>query len=140
MESFSTEQLPLIPKDGEDLSIGVQEGGRIAGDDHSTVEVKSLSRQILAQRATRLQKQNEVLDFQLQKQREQFGDIAQFIRDVQRMNEVVKNSLYSMAARIAEPLAGMTDPGEIRDFLRAQLRDAFNDLAHNHAEHGATDT
>jgi hypothetical protein len=117
--------------DVEDLSTTV------AGTAHHTrngngasPETSRLAGEILAQRALRLTKQNTKLDFEIAKHEEQWGNITQMRRDVRRSNAVVMQSLYALANRVAEPVASMNDPQEIRDFLHAQLREACNDLAY----------
>ena len=122
MAEFQTEQPPLFTQDEADLSTGVAGEEGAARDSKKGAAVQSLTAGILAERMERLKKQNRKLD------------LDQIRRDVQRANAVVKQTLYAMANRIAEPLSAMDDPREIRDFLRAELRAAFNDLAFHRGE------
>lgn len=129
---FTTEQIPLLKQDAEDFSTEVNEGGSDRSQNKKGEVANTLTTEILEERRERLRKQNRKLDFELRKQEEKYGDLEEMRRDVQRMNRVVMQSLKSMAGRIAEPLAGMTDPREIKAFLLEQLAEVFQDLAEHH--------
>ena len=133
MPDFHTEQPPLFEQDAQDVRTEV-ETGEATAESKKGAAVQSLTAAILAERAERLRKQNRKLDLDLGKQEGRYGDVEQIRRDVQRANAVVKATLYAMANRIAEPLSAMEDAAEIRDFLRAELRAAFNDLAFNRGQ------
>lgn len=132
MAEFQSEQMPLLPEEARDLSNTINEGGSVEADSHSSEETKSVTREILEERRDRLRKQNKKLDFEIHRQEERYGDLTELRRDVERMNRVVVQSLKSMAGRVAEPLAAMDDPTEIKRFLLEQLAHVFRDLAENH--------
>lgn len=133
MAEFQTEQPALFEQDANDVRTAVETGEQTA-ESKKGAAVQSLTAGILAERMARLKKQNRKLDLDLARAELQYGDIEQIRRDVQRANAVVKQTLYAMANRIAEPLSAMDDAGAIREFLRAELRTAFNDLAFNRGQ------
>jgi hypothetical protein len=99
-----------------------------------TALASHLATEILEERRDRLRKQNKKLDFEIEIQQQQYGDIAQLRRDVLRANAVVKHSLYALAVRIADDLALMDDPQQIRQLLHEQFSQTFNDLAYEHRD------
>jgi hypothetical protein len=118
-------RLDEVRTDLESLSVGVQ-------GSNGTSE---LTEEILRARRDRLRKQNTKLDFDIQRQEQQFVDFDLIKQQVLRANATVKSSLFALCIRVSEPLAVMDDPIAIEAFLRAELTQTLNSLAF---EHGRT--
>lgn len=93
-------------------------------------DTDTLAHEILEQRKLRLEKQNKKLDYDLQKQEQQYVDFALIKQQVLRANQTVKSSLFALVMRVSAPLADMDDPLTIEAFLRAELTQTLNSLAY----------
>ena len=81
-------------------------------------------------RLTRLTRQNEKLEIEVQRLRGEVGPIEVIRREVIRANTLVKGQFLSIGPRLAPQLASMADPREISKLLTTEIEQTCNDLAH----------
>src|SRR5438128_2698100 len=81
-------------------------------------------------RLTRLTRQNEKLEIEVQRLKGEVGPIETFKQEVLRANAVVKTQLLALPFRLADQLATATDSHDCSQILQEAITQACNDLAY----------
>jgi hypothetical protein len=84
---------------------------------------------ISAARLTRLTRQNEKLEIEVQRLRGEVGPIEEFKQMVLKANAVVRLQFLALSHRLSPTLAPLSDPRDIQRIMDESVIQACNDLA-----------